>query len=388
MRPDTPKLSRYLSIPAILFLTLLALICCNSYQKSKQQRAQIAAKKEGPVVIAVAWPQAGNNRSLLNGIALAVEQINQAGGIMGKELNTVHYNTIDASAHEVAKKIAQHRDIVAVIGHYTSTEAIKASITYEENGIIFLAPSATNPCLTSHDFEYVFRIVPSDTMIGRHMARFTHDRGYQKIVILDDNSIYGTGLADIFYTAAVDLKLEIVEHKVYFNWQTDYRPLINGLSKTDFDAVFLAGQMPNAADVIKQFHEMGLPKPIIAGDSLDQSDLTTIAGPAANGTVVPSVFNPFSDAPRVKAFVLQFKARFRTEPETWDALGYDAIQLLAFSFNKSHTTVPIVVSATLRFTKHWQGVTGDFTFEPNGELSEKQLYFKQVRNGRFEYMEE
>jgi len=373
----------------ILLLAALVFASCNSYEKSKRIRAEKIAASKGPIVIAIVWPNDNINLPFINGMSLAIDEINRAEGVMGKKLQTVMYDEpTGKNGYKIAKQVIKNQNIVAVVGHSNSASAIPASITYEENGILFLAPSSSSPALTAHDFQYVFRTAPSDVMIGRHMAQFTHRKGYRRIIILDDNSIYGTGLADIYYAAAVDLGLEIVSHKAYFKWQSDYRPLISEFTKLDFDAVFLAGLMPNGALMIKQFREMGIHAPFISGDGLDFPDLPVIAGSAAEGTVVPTVFNPDADNQLVREFKNSFEKRFNSTPGTWDALGYDAIKLLAFAFEKSGSTVPIIVSSMLRFTKHWQGVTGDYTFDINGELSEKPLYFKKVRNGRFEFIKE
>jgi len=373
----------------ILLLAALIFASCNSYEKSKKRRAEKAADSQGPIVIAIVWPTDCINLPFINGMSLAIDEINRAEGVMGRKLQTVIYEEpAGKKAYEIAKRIIKNKNIVAVVGHSNSASAIPASITYEENGILFLAPSSSSNVLTAHNFQYVFRTTPSDVMIGRRMAEFTHRMGYRRIIILDDNSIYGTGLADIYYATAVDLGLEIVGHKAYFKWQSDYKHLISEFTKLDFDAVFLAGLMPNGAFMIKQFREMGIHAPFISGDGLDFPDLPVVAGPASEGTVVPTVFNPYIDNQLVREFKNSFEKRFHSIPETWDALGYDAIKLLAFAFEKSGSTIPIIVSSTLRFTEHWHGVAGDYAFDVNGELSEKPLYFKEVRNGRFEFIKE
>ena len=372
----------------ILFIAALMIASCTSYEQSKEKRAQLAANAKGPIYIAIAWPLHDNHYPFLNGISLAVDEINQAGGIMGRQLETITYDATEDNAQAAAVKIAKNEDIVAVVGHHTSTSAIKASITYEENGILFLAPSSTNPSLTAHKFEYVFRTAPSDILIGRNLARFTHRRGYRRVIILDDDSIFGKGLAVTYYAAAVDLDIEVILHKAYFQWQSDYKSLISEFTKLNFDAIFLAGAMPNAALMIKQCRGMGIDVPFISGDSLDLPNLPLIVGPAAGSIAVPSVFDPYADEPRVRAFVTAFQQKYHAEPQTWDALGYDTIKLLAFAFEKSASTVPIVVSSTLRVISHWQGVTGDFTFDKKGDLKDKKLYFKEVHNGQFEFIKE
>ncbi len=388
-----PKLTSHLKIPlnivGLLLLAVFILTSCNSYEKSKKRRAEKAATSQGPIAIAIVWPVDDADLPFINGVSLAINEINKAGGVLGRKIQyTVYKEPPAEDSYNIAEEISKNEDIIAVIGHHRSASAIPASITYEYNGILFLTPGSTSPSLTTHNFQYVFRTIPSDVLIGKYMAKFTQDRGYNKIVLLDDNTIYGQGLSGIYYTSAVDRGLNIVSQKAYFKWQSDYKHLISSLAKLDFDAVFLAGTTPNGAYMIKQFREMGIQTTFISGDGLDGSDLLTIAGHAAEGTVVTSAFNPHADNQLVQEFNVSFEKQFDSSPETWEALGYDAIKLLAFAIEKSESTVPIVVSSTLRFMDKWQGVTGDYSFQMNGELNDKTLYLKEVRNGHFEFIEE
>jgi ABC-type branched-subunit amino acid transport system substrate-binding protein len=388
-----PQLTSHFKITlnnvGLLLLTVFILASCTTYEESKKRRAEKAAVSLGPIAIAIVWPAEDANHPFINGVSLAISEINEAGGVLGRKLqHTVYEQPAAEDKHNIAKEISKNEDIIAVIGHSSSASAIPASITYEYNGILFLAPSSTSPALTTHDFQYIFRTLPSDVQIGKRMAKFVQDRGYSKIILLDDNSIYGQGLSNVFYTSAVDRGLNIVSQKAYFKWQSDYKPLISELAKLEFDAIFLAGTTPNGAYLIKQFREMGIQTPFFSGDGLDGSKFLTIAGDAAEGTVVTSPFNPQVDNQLVRDFNNSFEKRFHLPPKTWEAVGYDSVKLLAFAIQKSGSTVPLVVSSTLRFMEQWQGVTGNYSFQENGELNEKTLYFKEVRNGHFEFIEE
>lgn len=383
-------------IPKILYKTGLVMLglaflltaSCGSYEKSKQARAQLAARGRGPVYIAIVWPKASRQYPMIEGVSLAVDELNRSGGVLGREVKTLLFEEAPDKVRDIARDIADNTEIVAVVGHISSTSAIKASIIYEESGILFLAPSATNPVLTAHGFDYVFRTTPSDILIGQELAVFSREKGYRRVLILDDNSIYGAGLATTYHAAAADQDIAIVGHKAYFPWQFDYKSLAGQFTNSDLDALFLAGEMPAAARLIQQFRAMGIDVPIISGDSLDTMTLPALAGAAADGTVVPTFFYAGSDAPVVRHFIEAFKARYHSDPGRWDALGYDTLKLLAHAFETCGTTVPIVAASTLRVTKHWQGVTGDFTFDAAGDLTQKRLYFKEVKNGHFEHIKE
>lgn len=172
-----------------------------------------------------------------------------------------------------------------------------------------------------------------------------------------------------------------------------WRPLIAEIKKNiethkgTVDAIFLAGYLPVAAEIIKQARAMGVTIPFLGGLGLDDLGLVRVAGAAANGVIVPSLFNPRSLSHVTRTFVRRFKEEYFTVPDTWNAQGYDAVQVLMHAIEKSDSTVPKRVSTTLRYLPRWNGVTGSYRFLQNGDITGKKLFYKEVVNGQFVYLE-
>lgn len=372
-------------ILSLLILTPLV-SCGRQYDEIKYQRSQEADKSD-TVKIAVIWDKRVKDLLLVEGVTLAAEEINRQGGLFGRKLKLqVYYAKDDAHEQMLAKTVANDISFAAVIGHRSSSNAIPASVIYEYHGLLFVSPSSSNNNLTNHGFEYTFRTIPSDRDVSREIAFFMKSLGHRKIAIIDDRGVYGKGVADGVVEAFADLGLQTVVRRHFTAKKTDFKQLSAELLRHDFDAIFVGGILPQAADFIRVARQMGIGQRIYGGASLDSQELVRIAGNAANGTVVPSSFNPELDYPITKAFVSDFKKRYGKAPDTRAALGYDSLKIIFESMKRSKTAEPSVVASHMRFLKDWQGVTGSYTYNLQGDLVGKSSHFKFLNQTEFVYL--
>ncbi len=373
----------------MLTLALVGLVGCASKEEIARKRAELAQKARGDIVIAVLWNTRYEETLFSEGVALALEEVNRSGGVLKRKLRAATFYGDISGAKELrlARKIAKDPEIMAVIGHDSSDGAIPASVIYETHGLLFISPRATSPQLTSHGFQYVFRNIPSDSQTGQTLAQFAHASGFKKVAVLDDESAYGQLLAESFIEQALKQGIAVKAAKSYFPWQSDFRPLLADIKALNVEAIFLGGQLPRAAEVIRQAREMGVTVPFISGDGLDSPTLWEIAGAAAEGTIVSTVFNAECQDEITRRFIGNFYARYGRHPDTWAAQGYDAVQLLAHAFTEARSTSPVVVASYLHFVVRWQGVTGSYSFMRHGDIIGKEMYFKVVRNGRFQCLD-
>lgn len=180
---------------------------------------------------------------------------------------------------------------------------------------------------------------------------------------------------------AIGEELALQYHKLIIK-QAEYQR-----EELGFDAVFLGGLLPYGANLIKQARDMGIDVPFIGSADLDSPDLFSVAGDAAEGVIVPTVFNPERPARETREFVNGFQSRFGIAPDVWAAQGYDAVKLLCHAMEESNSTVPLVVASALKIIENWKGVTGIYSFNKNGDISGKAIYFKEHRKGKFEYLD-
>ena len=376
------KSGRYIFLFVALFI-----FSCDTYTTSFKKRAERAAEAEGNIVVGIV--ENSTSPSLfLYGVRLAVKEINQKGGILGRKIETVVYDDMGnlSEGQKIANKLAKNNDVIAVVGHNSSEVAASVSITYEETGIVFISYAATAPDLTLYS-ELTFRNIPDDEEIGRQEADFAHKTGFKKTVVFYERDSAHKRLAEIFYTQAEVKGIRIVTTLSYFEWENDFRSVISMMKKEyEFDSVFIAGTVPSAVKLIKQMRGMGVDVPILGGSGLDSPELWTIAGRASEGTVVPTVFNPEYPRRQTLNFVEQFESEFGFTPDTWAAQGYDAISVLGSAIEESGSSVPMVVGTTLRFLENREGVTGSYSFTPQGDITGKEIFFKKMHKGHFVFL--
>ncbi|MFH0729436.1 MAG: ABC transporter substrate-binding protein [Pseudomonadota bacterium] len=375
---------------SVLLLAMALMTACASYEDLAKERARRAKKATGDIHIALVWQEKLGKTFFFEGAEFAAEEINRSGGINGRKVRTIRYYNDSGTLkrdRQLAKTIAANRDIVAVVGHFMDIGAIEASVTYEYCGVILISPAATAVGYTRHGFQFAFRNTPSDSVNGVELADLVKKLGYLKVLVIDDRMVYGKGLADIFYERASKIGINVVARRSYDSMEKDFKPLFAEIKKLRFDAIFLGGEGSTAGEVIKQARIMGVKAPFIGGNSLDIPAVWEIAGKAAEGTITPTVFHYKDKRDASRAFTDRFHARHQAFPDTWAALGYDAIQVLAGAFQKTGTTVPVIVASHLRFLRDWQGVIGTYSFTRDGDVSGEINEFQVLHNGKYEMLE-
>lgn len=347
------------------------------------------SEKPQDIVIGVAWPFATNNDLFSEGIDLAVREINENGGINGRELKLLKAD--DGAELEKGLKIAQsfaeNKEIRAVIGHRNSFISIPASAIYEQAGLVMLSPASTAPGLTQNGYKHIFRCIPGDDEIARQMAVYLAGHGYRRMVIAYSDDSYGTGLANSFEDQAKAQGITIVDRFDNYTGLEDLKRLHNKWQAFGFDGIFIAENMPEAAQFIFDAGQAGINVPFFGGNTLESPLLSSIGGKAAEGTIVGSVFNPNIDRPEVKSFVLGFSQEYNKMPNSYAALGYDAVKILAAAIEKSDSRNRSTVAEELANLGSWPGASGSHEFDAKGNDMGDLVVLKELHAGEFRYLQ-
>lgn len=379
---------------SLLFIFLITILSACS--EPGENRTKKAEKKRGDIVIGSVLP--GNHGSHEEeGLKLAIEEINNSGGIMGRKIKVIYRDDESSSVKgkKIACEFAGNNDVVAVIGHIDSNSAISASIVYEQNKMVFITPGATSDILTQHGFRFLFRNTVTNRDFTKRLVEFAKHMKLKKVLILFVNDVYGKGLSNDFQIFANDMGIEIVGQISFNPWETDLRSefILNanlieeGRFDQAFDSVFIAASNPIGAELIKIAREIGVTGTFFGADGLDSRDLWKIAGKHSEGTVVCSLFHPQGE--KMDQFVHNFRTKFGHHPDDWAANTYDSVKVLAFAMEKFKTIVPAKVAEALHFIEEWNGVAGPITFNSKGDLLyKKPVSLKVVRNHKFEYVED
>lgn len=341
------------------------------------------------IVIGLAWPFATKNSMLKEGVELAVDEINGRGGIKGRKIRLVEKDdegTVTGGVN-AAQSLVKIPNLVAVIGHRASFVSIAASAIYEEAGVLMLSPASTAPNLTQRGYKMIFRNIPSDDEIARQMALYAAGRGHRRMVVYYSEDSYGLGLANSFEDHAKKAGIKIIDRVSCYVDQENIAMLGKKWRALDYDGIFVAHYMPDGAEFIADAAEAGITVPFLAGDAMDTPELCKIAGKAAEGTVVGSIFNPEDPRPETKQFIEKFSKKYNTAPTPYAAQGYDAVHLLASAIEESGSTDPRAVAETLRTFKDRPGAAGTHTFTENGDDVGRLVVKKVVRNGQFDFID-
>ncbi len=374
-----------------LFFLSFSLVSCFSSDNPSAQRAERLRQGQGPIIIGAVSNWLESDGMQEKGIKLAVAEINDSGGILGRKLKLVFAddNASVATAQIVAQKFADNLDMVAVIGHTHSYISIPVSIIYEYYGLLMMSPLSTSPKLTQRNFKLIFRNIPDDVAYGVELAHFCQRRGLKRVLIYHIKNDYGTGLANAFENECRMVAVEIVDRAAYNRfsdvtilreqlafWQRNYK----------FDTIFLAGEMPDAAEIVKCARELGIAAVILGDDFLDNAEFIKNSGSAAEGVIIPSVFAADNRLPSVVDFVQKFKKKYNKTPSYFAEQGYDSVKVLVQAINDAKTTEPFKIAAALRSGNVWQGVTDNYSFDMHGDVVGRKIFLKIVKDGDFVFL--
>lgn len=378
-----------------LLLSTAALNGCGGADDPASQRAK-RASGTGEIVIGAAWPWEARGSDILygNGMDLAVEELNKAGGVLGRPVRLLRQDD-QASVDQgriVAQELGRNPDVVAVIGHLHSYVTVAAAPIYDLSGLLLIAATSTTPELTKLGYNRVFRTVFNDADAGKQMAQYAVDRGYRRMVIYYARDEYGRALANAFEEHAASRGAQVVNRES-FDPNLDANPVaaeqtVNTWSSYDFDAVFIAGQDEQAALLISELRKRGITVPVLGSDALATPVFLEKGGRAVEGAVLAASFHPEAPDPEVRAFNRAFQARYGKLPDSGAALAYDAVRVLAHAMRQAQSTDPEKVAAAMHGLTDFKGVTGVFRFDAQGNLVGIPIRRIVVRDGEFHYLDE
>ena len=312
-------------------------------------------------------------QSSVEGIELAIEQINAAGGINGKLIKAVKYDTKSepAEATTLATKLMTKDKVVAVLGPATSG-SFKAEIPVAiKNKIPVASGSATADDVTvdaSGVKEYAFRICFSDSYQGNVMAAYALNNLSKKkaVIIMDSSSDYAKGLAENFTKTFEAGGGTIVTQEAYLDGDTDFNAIITKIKNQDFDVIFIPGYYEEVGLIIKQARAQGITAPVLGADGFDSPELINLAGAdALNDVYFSNHYSSLDKDPLVIKFIQDFKAKYNKEPDAFNALGYDLAKFVADGISRAEKIDGESIKVALAATKNFIGVTGSFSVDEN-----------------------
>jgi branched-chain amino acid transport system substrate-binding protein len=348
--------------------------------------AQVKFAVEGPIT----GPNAAFGAQLKNGADAAIADINAAGGIMGQKISTEYGD--DASDPKqgvsVANKFAGD-GVKFVIGPFNSGVTMPASEVYQENGILEVTPSATNPQITERGMWNIFRTCGRDDQQGAVAAQYIlkHMKG-KKIAIVHDKTTYGQGLADETKKALNKGGMKEVMYEGINVGEKDFSALVSKIKSSGADLVYWGGLHTEGGLIVRQMRDQGVKAPLMGGDGITTDEFASIGGPGVEGTLM--TYGPDARKnPSAKDIVAKFRAK-NFEPEAYTLYSYAAVQIIKQAAESAKSLDPKKVAEKMHSGMKFKTVLGDISYDKKGDLTKLDyvMYiWKKDASGKITYVE-
>lgn len=371
-----------LEILVLALLSLAALGCTPSAEVG-------SADKGGEILVgeygALTGPQATFGQSVHNGIMMAMDEVNAAGGVKGRQIKVItedDQSRADAAANAVSKLISQN-GVIALLGEVASSSSLAAAPIAQANKVPMISPSSTNPAVTQKG-DYIFRMCFIDPYQGEAMADYiAGELGMRRAAVLVDvRSDYSTGLAEYFERAFIARGGKIVARQSYAEGDNDFRAQLTTIRAANPEVVFIPGYYNDIGQIAIQARDLGIRVPLAGGDGWESPKLVEIGGKALEGSFYSNHYFAGDPDPTVRRFVEKYRERFGQTPDSLAALGYDAAAVMADSMRRAETIDGPSIRDAIAATKGFRGVTGTIHMGPDRNPVGKRLVIVEIRDGQ------
>jgi branched-chain amino acid transport system substrate-binding protein len=325
------------------------------------------------------------------GIEYGVDQVNENGDLPCElVLNSQDSQGSEDQAPALAQTLAQTESLVAVVGPYFSGETQASGDTFEEAGIPFLTPSATNPDLSGNGWNGFFRLLGTDAQQAEEVSAYlTEVAGAQNVVVMHDKSEYGQPLAEGVADSLGDAAGDVIPINPE---ETDHSAEISAAKSANPDAIFFGGYQPEYSELLKQGADAGLNVIWASGDGSKAPELA--GDPSAQGALVtcPCDDPAVSTNPEAQQFAKDFEADNGEPPGTYAIEGYDGVQMVAAAladggYDGGSDIAEIRSGLTEWFhSNSYQGLSKTFEFDDTGEIGTVSIYAYQVEGDGFKQL--
>jgi branched-chain amino acid transport system substrate-binding protein len=376
---------------AILLATISSLVLTLSCARQSQVTN---APDRSPIKIGyfgdLSGPTFNFGQSAINGVLMAVVEINQEGGINGRKIDVViddDHGSPEQAATLAGKLIGEDK-VVAIIAGGTSGNSRAAAPKAQSARIPLISPSSTDPAVTQVG-DYIFRACFVDAFQAEVMAKFAVNtlKAKKAAILFDFNSPYGRGLTDYFELSFARQGGQIVAKRSYMQGDVDFKGQLSSIQIADPDVIYIPGYYNDVALIAKQARQMALEQPFLGGDGWDAPELWQLGGDALNGSYISTHYSVDDPSPAIQQFVREYKQRYgNLLPDAHAALAYDATRVLADAIARANSTDGEKVRAALAETRNFAGVTGIISIDADRNAVKPATVLK-LQDGRDIYQE-
>lgn len=321
------------------------------------------------VIVPLSGDLASYGASTLDGIKFRVQEINEAGGLGGKQIVLkIEDNKGDQGQTITSyKKLTGPGGVSAVIGPITSTNSLAVLNDVTSAQCPTISPTATNDTVAPGS-DYMFRACYKDSFQGEIVANYASgDLGIQQAAVLvDKGSDYSIGLANSFKKAFTAAGGQVVAEESYKQKDTEYGAKLAKIKDSGAELVFLPGYPGETPLILRQAEVMGLDAKFCGADGWDHPDTLQKSGDKIVGSFIVGAFSPEDQRPEVQEFLAKMKGADVASPGSFEALGYDSMSLIAKAI-ETHGSSRAKITEGLLAIEQLPCVTGAITITAEGD---------------------
>lgn len=307
----------------------------------------------------------------LDGLKLAIKEVNDAGGVNGKKITIVDAdNKSEASeAVNAATKLISDDKVKVIVGPAVTANVIAESQVATDNKVPVIAPDATSPDVTVENGQvkpYIFRSCFIDPQQGSVMAKFATENLKAKtaVIYVDNSTDYSKSLGKVFKEKFEAAGGKVLDQQAFVAKDTDFKATLTTLKAANADVIFVPAYYEEVGKIVKQARELGITCPILGTDGWDDPKVADIAGAdALNNTYFSTHYSDKDES--VKGFVDAFTQEYGHAPNVFAALGYDAGKMLVDAIKRAGSDDPEAIRKALEETKDLKVGTGTITMDKN-----------------------
>lgn len=328
-----------LGVTTAMVMTMTMIVGCS-------ETAKDASGGSDTIKLGGVFPLTGDvpalGAAMENGAKLAIKEINDAGGVLGKKLELVvedDQNQASTAPNAITKLITQD-NVKAVIGTYASKCSIPMAAVAKDLKVVMITPGSTNEKVTIEGGEYVFRACFIDPLQGKIGAQFaTKNLKAKKIAMLYDvGNDYCVGISKEFKKNFESLGGTISYEKTYNAGESDFKAFLTEIKELNVDVLYLPDNYSTVGLIAKQAREIGIKAPLLGSDSWSDPGLVEVGGDAVDGAYFTDHLSLKSDNEAIKKFVSNYTAEYKGDPSAFSVLSYDSVYVVAEAIKQAGST--------------------------------------------------
>lgn len=336
-------------------------------------------------------------RSAMKGAEIALEEINDAGGILGYPVEAVFDDnqSMPTPAANIALKLINQDKVDVLIGAVASSQSIAMAKVAEDAGVPMVTPASTKPSVTLNDDgtvrRYVFRTCFTDDFQAELIADFAVTGPIQArraVIFYDAENDYSVGIYDTIKRVAPGLGLEIVAEDAYLKSQeADFRAKLNKFKAHEFDVLIVPGYYNSVGMIANQAREVGITQPLLGGDGFDSPELYRVAGRSIVGSYFTNHYAADDMDPAVQNYIRTYREHHGGNvPDAMSILTYDAVYVVADAIRRAGSVDHDAVAQALAEVKDFKGAAGSITIDEFHNATKKLVVLEIGEGGQFQWV--